>query len=128
MGDADRFSGEDGRQGEALQRQDEGGGERQLSLAEWINCLVRIAFFRANPQWGSKFNKKDLTPVPESMEILLQQCILPRAKRDNSAAFKKVLAADTATQAVFAEYRERLQGWLQPSCARSAASTTPTRR
>ena len=63
----------------------------QLNLFEFINFLVRVAFWRCNPQWGSKYNKKDLTPVPESTQILLEECILPKAKRDTSGEFKKVL-------------------------------------
>ena len=88
--------------------------DMQLNLFEFINFLVRTAFWRANPQWGSKYNKKDLTPVPESTQILLEECILPKAKRDTSGEFKKVLAGDQATQAVLAEYREKLQNWLRP--------------
>ena len=75
---------------------------------------MRVAFWRCNPQWGSKCNKKDLTPVPESTQILLEECILPKAKRDTSGEFKKVLAGDQATQSVLAEYREKLQNWLRP--------------
>ena len=88
--------------------------DMQLNLFEFINLLVRVAFWRANPQWGSKYNKKDLTPVPESTQILLEECILPKAKRDTSGEFKKVLAGDQSTQAVLAEYREKLQNWLRP--------------
>ena len=88
--------------------------DMQLNLFEFINFLVRVAFWRCNPQWGSKYNKKDLTPVPESTQILLEECILPKAKRDTSGEFKKVLASDQATQAVLAEYREKLQNWLRP--------------
>jgi len=88
--------------------------DAQLNLFEFINLLVRIAFWRANPQWGSKYNKKDLTPVPESTQILLEECILPNARRDTSGEFKKVLQADAATQGVLTEYRDRLQAWLRP--------------
>ena len=96
------------------QAKKEATADMQLNLFEFINCLVRVAFWRCNPQWGSKYNKKDLTPVPESTQILLEECILPKAKRDTSGEFKKVLASDQATQAVLAEYREKLQNWLRP--------------
>merc|ERR1719424_1017170 len=89
-------------------------GQGGLNLFEFISFLVRVAFWRANPQWGSKYNKKDLTPVPESTQILLEECILPKAKRDTSGEFKKVLAGDAQTQAVLSEYREKLQNWLRP--------------
>ena len=31
-----------------------------------------------------------MTPVPESTQILLEECILPKAKRETSGEFKKV--------------------------------------
>ena len=88
--------------------------DMQLNLFEFINFLVRIAFWRANPMWGSKYNKMDLTPVPDATSILLEECILPNARRDTSAEFKKVLAGDAATQAVLVEYRAKLQAWVRP--------------
>mmetsp|Transcript_77746 Transcript_77746/g.154461 ORF Transcript_77746/g.154461 Transcript_77746/m.154461 type:complete len:157 (-) Transcript_77746:239-709(-) len=64
----------------------------QLNLFEFTAFLVRVAFWRANPQWGSKSNKKELTPVPDSMQILLDECILPKAKRDTSGELQKVVS------------------------------------
>ena len=88
--------------------------DMQLNLYEFINFLVRVAFWRANPTWGAKDNKRDLTPVPESTEILLQQCILPKAKRDTSEAFRKTIEEDEATQLVLHEYRPKIERWLRP--------------
>ena len=99
--------------------------DAQLNLFEFINLLVRVAFWRANPQWGSKYNKKDLTPVPESTQILLEECILPKAKRDTSGEFKKVLASDASTQAVLGEYREKLQNWLRPILRKERTTQNP---
>ena len=112
-------------------KKDKGGKEekaevdQQLNLYEFVSCLVRIAFWRCNPQWGSKFNKKELTPVPESVTLLLEEIILPRAKRDTSAEFKKVLAADAPTQAVLEEYREKLQNWVRPILHRQRRPDNP---
>ena len=99
--------------------------DAQLNLFEFINLLVRIAFWRANPQWGSKYNKRDLTPVPESTQILLEECILPNARRDTSGEFRKVLQADQPTQQVLAEYRERLQAWVRPILRRQRRQDNP---
>lgn len=88
--------------------------DQQLNLYEFVNAIVRIAFWRCNPQFGSKYNKRELTPVPESLTLVLEEAILPRAKRDMSGEFKKVLAADAATHAVLTEYKEKLQNWLRP--------------
>ena len=86
----------------------------QLNLYEFLNFVVRIAFWRCNPQWGSKYNTHDLTPVPEATTILLEVCILPNARRDTSGDFRRVLKADQATQAVLLENSERLRAWLVP--------------
>ena len=71
-------------------------GQGGLNLFEFISFLVRVAFSRANPQWGSKYNKKDLTPVPEAMQILLDECVLPKAKRDTSGGLQKMLSVYAA--------------------------------
>ena len=99
--------------------------DQQLTLYEFVNCMVRIGFWRANPQWGSKFNKKELTPVPESVQLLLEEFVLPRAKRDTSNEFKKLLAADAPTQAVIAEYKEKLQAWVRPILQRQRRPDNP---
>ena len=86
--------------------------DQQLNLFEFVNFLVRVAFWRANPQWGSKYNKKDLTPVPEATQILLDG-FLPRAKRDTSGEFRELLAEDMSSQLVLSEYREKVHDWLR---------------
>ena len=57
-------------------------------LYEFLNMLVRIAFWRANPNFGLHGNKDELTPVPFALSNMLNEIILPRAKRENSAAFR----------------------------------------
>ena len=47
--------------------------DMQLNVYEFINFLARVAFWRANPHWGSKYNKRDLTPVPEAVDLLLKE-------------------------------------------------------
>ena len=66
--------------------------DKDLTLFEFVNCLAHLAFWRLNPQHGSKYNKRELTPVPQCVSMLLNDCVLPNAKRDTSAEFKKVLA------------------------------------
>jgi len=90
------------------------GDDMQLNLIEFVNFLARVAFWRANPQWGSKYNKKELTPVPEAVDILMNTVVLPKAKRDRSSEFKALLSKDAATQLVLSEYREKLQNWVRP--------------
>ena len=71
-------------------------GQGGLNLFEFISFLVRVAFSRANPQWGSKSKKQELTPVPEATQILLEECVLPKAKRDTSGGLQKVLSVYAA--------------------------------
>ena len=86
--------------------------DKDLTLFEFVNCLAHLAFWRLNPQHGSKYNKRELTPVPvraartqrelphavprltAPRSLLQPQCVLPNAKssctkRDTSAEFKK---------------------------------------
>ena len=51
--------------------------------------------------------------------------MLPKAKRDTSAAFKATLAADADTQRVLAEHREQLQGWLRPILRKARTGGNP---
>ena len=57
-------------------------------LYEFLNMLVRIAFWRANPTFGNHDNKEELVPVALALSNMLNEIILPRAKRENSAAFR----------------------------------------
>ena len=79
---------------------------------------------RCNPQWGSKYNSRDLTPVRGDVAAL-GGCILP-ARRDTSGDFRRVLKTDKPTQDV-PRYRERLQAWLMP-IVRKERHRQPTRR
>ena len=100
---------------EALRKRRENevsSNDMQLNLFEFVCFIVKCGFWRCNPLWGSKFNKKDLTPVPDSVRIFLGG-FLPRAKRDTSHEFRKVLQSDSTTQAVLSQYRERLHDWLR---------------
>ena len=91
--------------------------DQQLTVFEFLNFLVRVSFNRANPKHGAKDREeREVTPVPEAMQILLEECILPKAKRDTSHLFRIDLQDDTATLAVLAEYRDRLYKWMRLIC------------
>merc|ERR1719353_1706115 len=61
--------------------------DNRLQLTEFLGCLVRISFLRANPKHGQYDNK---------------------AKQDMSSLFREEIAQDAEVQAVFDEYREKL--------------------
>ena len=75
---------------------------------------MRISFFRATPEYGSTKRELTITPVPQAFALLLSECVMPKAQRDNSAAFKKIFAEDTAVAKVFRDYKEKLRAWLNP--------------
>jgi hypothetical protein len=88
--------------------------DMQLTLYEFVNFLVRVAFWRANPDWGEKDNKLDLTPLPECVHMLMHDVVLPNAKRDESHLFRQVMQADADTQKVLHDWRPKIELWLRP--------------
>ena len=57
--------------------------------------------------------------------MLLNDCVLPNAKRDTSAEFKKVLAEDADVQKVLQQNTPKLQEWLRPILRRERSAATP---
>ena len=97
----------------AAKREDE--MDMELVLHEFIEVLIRIAFWRANPAFGN-YSKKPpttFTPLPDCLDSLLHEIILPAAKRDDSAHFKEHLANDGPMQAVLVSYEEKLRQWFE---------------
>ena len=62
--------------------------DQELNLQEFLNMLVRISFWRANPSFGLHDNKSELVPVALAVSNVLNEIILPNAKRENSAEFR----------------------------------------
>ena len=87
--------------------------DAELVLYEFLNMLVRIAFWRANPSWGlwvdkdkdGKMDKQELVPVPYALSNMLNDIILPKAKRENSAAFRQKEMQDPKLLAVLDSVR-----------------------
>ena len=59
--------------------------DAELVLYEFIAMLVRISFQRANPTFGNFGDKAELVPLPGCLEAMLDQFVLPNARRDTSA-------------------------------------------
>ena len=76
--------------------------DAELVLYEFIAVLVRVAFWRANPDFGLWLDKKkdgakdaeEVIPVPLALSSMLNDVVLPRAKRENSAAFRETEMKD----------------------------------
>ena len=74
--------------------------DQELVLYEFLNMLVRIAFWRANPTFGNFGNREELVPVAYALSNMLNEIILPRAKRENSTAFRQKEMQDSKLLAV----------------------------
>ncbi len=77
-------------------------GDRGLELHEFLECLVMLAFQRANPKFGSvghNTSKAVASPLPGCLEKLVKTSLLGNAKRDKLAMVKASLAADKEVRA-----------------------------
>ena len=71
-------------------------------LFEFIACLVRISFARANPKFGQYDSKGKPIMLPGCLDTLLTEVVVPNAKQDLSSLFRETIAADAELQAVLA--------------------------
>ena len=105
---------------------------------------MRISFQRANPTFGNFGDKAELVPLPGCLETMLDQFVLPNARRtrrptlpisplslpcisptsapylprrDTSAQFRDTTMKDAAVLEVLEEYAERLQEWYKKTAA-----------
>ena len=85
--------------------------DNRLTLSEFLACLVRLSFMRANPKHGTYDNRARVVPLPECLEGMISE-ILTSAKQDKSSLFRAELANDEKRLAVFAEYDAELRYWF----------------
>jgi len=69
-----------------------GSNDTVLELHEFLTMLVRISFFRANPQYGMRKGKDqknadkfDEVPLPGCLSDMLTKLVLPNARRETHA-------------------------------------------
>ena len=82
--------------------------DNRLTLTEFLGCLVRISFLRANPKHGQYDNTAKLVELPGCLKKMLEDVVIPNAKQDVSSLFREEVRDNAAVQAVFAEYKEKL--------------------
>ena len=97
-----------------------------LELHEFLTMLVRISFFRANPQYGMRKGKDqknadkfgDEQPLPHCLSAMLAEYVLPNARDDaytqdfidKTLPLPEVQAALAAQQDSLKEYYEMVSG------------------
>ena len=91
--------------------------DQELNLQEFLNMLVRIAFWRSNPHFGLHDNKDELVPVALALSTMLNEIILPHAKRENSAEFRNKEMQDPKLLACLDTYKDKLKEWYDKKCA-----------
>ena len=82
--------------------------------AEFVELLVRISFWRANPYHGIHKLATRLVPLPDCLHQLLHEVVLPNAsKRDDSAALPRAASAgDPHLQAALRSVEPMLRPWF----------------
>ena len=102
--------------------------DQELVLYEFIELLIRIAFWRANPFFGLRGPEKaksprkaqsqgginipeGVVPYPDCLRIMLHEVVLPNAQRDDSHLFKEQMANDKAMQEVLEAFDGKLRKW-----------------
>jgi hypothetical protein len=95
--------------------------DQELVLYEFVGMLVRIAFQRANPTFGNFGNKKAVVHLvnypgsgmngPGCLQTMLEEEILPRARKDTSSSFRETIMQEVAVIEVIKEYSPKLKLW-----------------
>ena len=93
-------------------------------LFEFLACLVRIAFQRANPKFGQYDNKRELMPLP-GCSTMLTEVLLPNAKQDMSGPSARD-RGQRGGAGRLEEYKPKLTALHRGVQARARAPTTPT--
>ena len=105
---------------------DEGGAakkDQELVLYEFMNLLVRIAFQRANPTFGNFGDQKPVKHLPGCLKTMIEDEILPRARKDTSALFRETVMTELSVLKVLDDYRPKLKRWYDATCADDSKQT-----
>ena len=88
------------------------GGDHGLELHEFFECVIMLAFQRANPKFGSVGHNTSASvefPLPGCLETLLKKCLLVKAKTDTLAKVRKMVEKEPEVQMAFKARRSELQ-------------------
>ena len=88
--------------------------DQELVLYEFMNLLVRIAFQRANPTFGNFGDQKKVKHLPGCLKTMIENEILPRARKDTSALFRETVMTELSVLKVLDDYRPKLKRMCGP--------------
>ena len=60
--------------------------DNRLTLTEFLGCLVRISFLRANPKHGQYDNKAKLVELPGCLKKMVEEVIIPKCVAASASA------------------------------------------
>ena len=99
-------------------------GDHGLTFPEFLEALVAISLFRANPKLGELGHDECDDPLPGCLEKLLTANILANAKRDALALVRSSIETDSDVLAMLPEIRKKLQTKSENKVARSYEEVT----
>ena len=103
-------------------------GDHGLELHEFLECLIMLAFQRANPDFGAVGQNVEAEfPLPGCLESLLEKCILKNARRDKLAKVKKIVEKDPEVARVKRERSKALKEQFEIVCERDATTMMGTK-
>ena len=88
--------------------------DEELELPEFLGLLVRVSFYRLNPEYGevTMEHQQDITPVPQCFKQCLDE-VYAMARRDDMESFRaEVMVQPNVTMALY-ERKARLQKWFE---------------
>ena len=88
------------------------GGDHGLELHEFFECLIMLAFHKANPKFGDVGHNTEASvpfPLPGCLDTLLNKSILKKAKSDDLAKILKRIQKEPECQAVVRARQAQLE-------------------
>uniref|UniRef100_A0A7S2CRY1 EF-hand domain-containing protein n=1 Tax=Haptolina brevifila TaxID=156173 RepID=A0A7S2CRY1_9EUKA len=105
-------------------------GDGALEVHEFLEAVVMLAFFRANPEFGEE-GKTDAgsvgTPLPECLTSMLKDNLLLNAKRDALAAVKSQLS-DKECQDVLGRKKDAAKKAFEKMCKSDPATAAASKK
>jgi hypothetical protein len=86
-------------------------GDQALELHEFLGVVVQLSFCRANPRFGEVGHERvaPAHPLPDCLDVMLQQNLLRKAKQDSLVKIKKMASKEPAVLAVLRPLRAQLR-------------------